>query len=238
MKLMRKIYGILCLLLLMVATIILSYSFYTEPEDWYEILSLSIMIYIFVHYLILTQFGFTELPLLNEGSRYLKIISIVVLVFFVIIPTSSFYVGNKKNIEYQMRENEEKQEKERIEKVLLERKTQLEKPKAWGIHTTVYGIKCELTTRYLNRKLDYIFKASLPNENKKVLSYYISMQDSAGFEIFQISVSDWANNLDKDGNKYGISANSSMSFGIDEPDSDIENKIESISSYRVAIRSE
>jgi hypothetical protein len=211
MKTYRKILGILSGLIVL-SVIVLLVGEIDEYFSWLHFFLLLIPLYIVIHYLISTKFGFESRN--NSDSSFFKIVSIISIIIFILIPLSMFYFQKKT---------------ERHENAKLEI---LKQPKTYKTDSTVYDITCNLKTRYEDKKIDYVFQAiyGSPNKLPNITGFIVHLQDSSGFEVFEMVITDWTNSYDAKRNELiGIHKAGKISF----PNS---NDYSRISSFKAAIR--
>lgn len=162
----------------------------SEDEGWILIL-LSLPLYSLIHFIILHRFGF------NYKAEFTKPQNIAVVGLALVFGFSFLFLIPSNIVKFNaaLRENE-----------LLARPLKL------GTETTAYGYSADLTTKYLNGKINYQFQTLSSDPFKKdratIPTFTIKLYDVDGFFIDEIVISDYSRNVDRDGNVTGISANS------------------------------
>jgi len=204
MKRYKGILGISSLIIVSSCTVALINLKFQNDIEWLTFFALLLPIYVIIHYLISSKFGFNET---DKKQPFFIISSIVSIIAFIIIPLSIYFADTSE--QRSMKENERIKQNElskTIEKLKL--------PIDFGKDTTLYNIECQLKTRYANENLEYIFIAKyLKDEKPKIESFIIELKDSSGFVISEILVDSWKNIIDSDSKiQKGFTENNKIGF--------------------------
>jgi len=204
MKTYKRILGISSLIIVLSCTVALINLKFQNEIEWLTFFALLLPVYIIIHYLISSKFGFNET---DKKQPFFIISSIVSIVALIIIPLS-IYIADARE-QRTIKENERIKQNE-----LSETLEKLKLPIDLGKDTTVYNIECQLKTRYSNENLEYIFSAKyLKNERPKIEAFLIELKDSSGFVISEILIDSWTNILDSDSKtQKGYTENNKIGF--------------------------
>ncbi len=207
MKIYTRILGIISFLVVL-ALIVVLVIYTIDEKEWLYSFLLLIPIYSLFHYLIITRLGFFKEEILDKKQgRSLLILSIISFVILIITPLILFQTSLALNKRFA-------------------------EPIDWGKSITVYEINCDLTTRILDNRIEYIFNAKFGDERKLIKSFNITFYDSFGFYLFGLEIEDWTNIVDKDSKVIGISSKSSRSvYEIKKIYKNIDNYSVSITEY-------
>ena len=204
MKTYKRILGITSLIIVLSCTMVLINLKFQNDIEWLTFFAILIPIYVIIHYLISSKFGFDETD--NKQSFFI-ITSGVSFIALIIIPLSIYFVDT--NEQRTIEENERIKQNE-----LSETLEKLKAPIDLGKDTTIYNIECQLKTRYANEYLEYIFSAEyLKKERPKIEAFIVELKDSSGFVISKISIDSWTNIIDSDSKtQIGFTKNSKTKF--------------------------
>lgn len=221
MKTYKRILGIASSIIVLSCTVALINQKFQNEIEWLTFFTLLLPIYIIIHYLISTKFGFNQI---DKKQPFFIISSIVSIVAMMIIPLS-IYIADVCE-QQTIKENERIKENE-ISEILEKLKTPID----LGKDTAIYNIECQLKTRYSNKNLEYIFSAKyLKNVRPEIEAFIIELKDSSGFVISEILIDSWSNVLDSDSKtQKGYAENNKIEFN------DFK-EYQRINSFDVAIR--
>jgi hypothetical protein len=218
MNIYRKILGILSMVFLTIATIFLIYLMINQYGDNREIIiSLFIPIYVIIHYIILTKFGFNMNT--NNENVYNLITSIIIIIVLLVFPVR---VG----IEYfQTKKNNEKSEYFKNE--ITEKRKKL---KVWKNDVNITkNISGELKTKYEFGKIFYQLKIKgLKKSIYELSMVFIQFEDKDDFIINTIRIP-----LNTDSNITSMESNDSLFLEINSAEEFNDIEYDKISSWEL-----
>ena len=204
MKTYNRILGIASLIIVLTCIVGLINLKFQNDIKWLTFFALLIPIYVIIHYLISTKFGFNDT---EKKQPYFIISSVASIIALIIVPLIIFIVD--KSEQRAIEKNERIKQNE-----LSETLEKLKTPINLGKDTTVYNIECKLKTRYANKYLEYIFSAKyLKEEKPKIEAFVVELKDSSGFVVSEILIETWTNILDSNSKtQKGYTANNKTEF--------------------------
>jgi ABC-type transport system involved in multi-copper enzyme maturation permease subunit len=169
MKTYRKILGITSLLILLATVVFLVFQLLEDRISGLTFFLLLLPVYVLVHYLIASRFGFRSR--FENQETFFVTSSLLSIFALILIPLTIYFFDNHEN--EQLREYSEK----------------LEQPKELAAFTGMYNIECSLKTRLVDNTLEYIFSANYQDaERPEIDSFKIELKENSGFMVDEFNI--------------------------------------------------